>query len=124
MNSKGIQKKVPWTPEDRARHRAIRDQFKNHPTPEELVASGEYEPAGQMGDLLTVLQILAALKKARAEAGLSLADVAERSGIDKAALSRLENGHHEHPTLATLGRYATAVGKQLVVQLADLPAPR
>src|SRR5437763_311370 len=36
-----IQKKIDWTPEDRRRHQAIRDQFKDKPTIEELVAKGE-----------------------------------------------------------------------------------
>ena len=34
--------KIQWTAEDRARHRAARDMFRNwHPSPEELIASGE-----------------------------------------------------------------------------------
>ncbi len=43
-NSKGdkVRPKVQWTAEDRARHRAIRDMFRDwHPSPEELIASGE-----------------------------------------------------------------------------------
>src|SRR5205823_2124854 len=40
------------------------------------------------------------LKKARASAGLSLADLAVRTGMDKAVLSKLENGLHGIPTLA------------------------
>ena len=60
------------------------------------------------------------LKTTRNAAGLSLADVAERSGIDKAALSRLENGVHDNPTVETLMRYAAAVGKKLVWKLEDL----
>jgi transcriptional regulator with XRE-family HTH domain len=51
---------------------------------------------------------------------LSLADVAERSGIDKAALSRLENGVHDNPTVETLARYAAALGKKLTWSLQDL----
>ena len=47
-------------------------------------------------------------------------DVAERSGIDKAALSRLENGVHDNPTVETLMRYATAIGKRLTWKLEDL----
>ena len=60
------------------------------------------------------------LKKNREASGLSLADVAERSGIDKAALSRLENGVHDNPTVETLMRYATAIGKRLTWKLEDL----
>ncbi|HEV3022583.1 MAG TPA: hypothetical protein VGX76_08945, partial [Pirellulales bacterium] len=43
-NDKGnkARPKVKWTAEDRTRHQAIRDMFRNwHPSPEELIASGE-----------------------------------------------------------------------------------
>ena len=43
-----VRPKVQWTAEDRARHQAIRDMFRNwHPSPEELIASrrgGELRP--------------------------------------------------------------------------------
>jgi transcriptional regulator with XRE-family HTH domain len=42
-----------------------------------------------------------------------LAVVAEASGLDKAALSRLENGKFLNPTMSTLWRYARAVGVEL-----------
>ena len=64
-------------------------------------------------------QVLAALKAERVRLGLSLADINERSGIDRAALSRLENNEDANPTLSTLERYAAAVGKQMVVLLSD-----
>jgi len=35
--------------------------------------------------------------------------------MDPPALSRLENGHNKNPTLDTLGRYAAAVGRRLVL---------
>jgi transcriptional regulator with XRE-family HTH domain len=44
--------------------------------------------------------------------GLSLADVAERTGIDKAALSRLETAQNMNPTVSTLCRYANSLGKR------------
>ena len=39
--------------------------------------------------------------------------------MDRAALSKLETGLRQNPTMDTLVRYAEAVGKQLVVSLAD-----
>jgi transcriptional regulator with XRE-family HTH domain len=62
------------------------------------------------------------LRKARESAGLSLDEVASRSGIDKAQLSRLENGRVAAPRPSTLARYAGAVGKRLVWSLEDLVA--
>jgi ribosome-binding protein aMBF1 (putative translation factor) len=63
------------------------------------------------------------LREARESAGLSLDDVASRSGIDKAQLSRLENGRIADPCPSTLARYAASVGKRLVWSLEDLVAP-
>jgi transcriptional regulator with XRE-family HTH domain len=73
-----------------------------------------------LGIYFAIRRIVYDLKKAREAAGLSLADVAEKSGIDKAALSRLENGVHDNPTVETLMRYAAAVGKKLTWKLEDL----
>ena len=57
-----------------------------------------------LGLYLSAAAALWRVEEAREAAGLSLADVAERSGIDKAALSRLENGVHDNPTVETLTR--------------------
>jgi ribosome-binding protein aMBF1 (putative translation factor) len=63
------------------------------------------------------------LRQAREEAGLSLAGMTARSGIDAAALSRLENGK-QNPTVDTLQRYAAALGKSITIGLVDDPAGR
>jgi transcriptional regulator with XRE-family HTH domain len=39
--------------------------------------------------------------------------------MDRSALSKLETGQRPNPTLETLVRYGEAVGKRLVVSLAD-----
>lgn len=62
---------------------------------------------------------VAALRAAREAGGLSLADVAQRSGIDRAALSRLENEHNINPKLETLGRYAGALGLEIAITVHD-----
>lgn len=64
-------------------------------------------------------QLLGALQAERQRQGLSLADIHERTGIDRAALSRLENNEEANPTLATLERYASAVGKHVIVFLSE-----
>jgi len=63
--------------------------------------------------------LLKQLKAAREELGLSLADLTEMTGMDRSALSKLETGQRPNPTIETLARYAEAVGKHLVVSLAD-----
>ncbi len=65
--------------------------------------------------------LLDLLLKARQEAGLTQAQVAERMGTLPPAVARLERalatGKHS-PSLATLRKYAQAVGKKLVLDLA------
>jgi transcriptional regulator with XRE-family HTH domain len=63
--------------------------------------------------------LLRQMLKARQKAGLSQADVAELMGTKAPAVTRLEsslsNGKHS-PSLATLQKYAKAVGCQLQVK--------
>ena len=54
----------------------------------------------------------AILLRKREARGSSLGDVAERSGIDKSRLSKLENDPRSNPTPATLIRTASAMGVQ------------
>ena len=61
------------------------------------------------------------LLKARHEAGLSQAQLAERMGTQAPAIARLEHslatGKHS-PSLATLRKYAQACGRRLVLGVA------
>src|SRR5437899_7640948 len=118
-------KTIPWTPEQRAQHQAIRDAFRNwHPGPEELIASGAAARLGLDVVYSPAQELLRHLKASREAAGLTLADVSARCGIDQPALSRLENGHTQNPTLDTLWRYAAAVGKRLVLSAENIPDTR
>ena len=54
--------------------------------------------------------------KARTKAGLTQEAVAERMGTTKSAISRLEGSGRHAPSLATLKKYATAVGCDLQVR--------
>jgi len=105
-----------WTAQDRARHQAVRDKFRGwHPSPEELIATGEGENFDLQGEYRDLRPFVEEIKRAREAAGFTLADVSQRCGIDQPALSRLENGHNKNPTLDTLWRYAAAVGRRLVL---------
>jgi transcriptional regulator with XRE-family HTH domain len=56
--------------------------------------------------------------KARAEAGLSQAEVATRIGTTQSAVARLESPEARHsPSIATLQHYAAALGYKLQVRL-------
>ena len=63
--------------------------------------------------------LLREMLKARNEAGLSQADVAERMGTKPPAITRLESsltsGRHS-PSIATLKKYAEAVGCHLEIK--------
>jgi DNA-binding XRE family transcriptional regulator len=55
--------------------------------------------------------------KARAKAGLTQDAVAVRMGTTKSAVSRLESAGKHAPSIATLKRYAAAVGCELEIRL-------
>ncbi|HUR89752.1 MAG TPA: helix-turn-helix transcriptional regulator [Ramlibacter sp.] len=56
--------------------------------------------------------------KARTEQGLTQAEVAERIGTTQSAVARMESGHGKHsPSIATLSRYAQALGCKLEIRL-------
>ncbi len=60
--------------------------------------------------------------KARAEAGLTQAEVAARIGTTQSAVARLESGGLKHsPSLATLEKYASALGCKLQIRLVKQP---
>lgn len=56
--------------------------------------------------------------KARAESGLTQAEVAERIGTTQSAIARLESAEPKHsPSILTLQKYAKALGCKLEVRL-------
>lgn len=65
------------------------------------------------------MPLLDEILKARADAGLTQAEVARRMGTHAPAVARLENalvtGKHS-PSIATLQKYAAALGKRLQVK--------
>jgi transcriptional regulator with XRE-family HTH domain len=72
----------------------------------------EYDKAGEEFALLDEFL------RARTEQGLTQADVAERIGTTQSAVARMESGRGKHsPSLATLSRYAQALGCKLEVRL-------
>jgi transcriptional regulator with XRE-family HTH domain len=117
---KTTRQKITWTPEDRARHAAIREKFRNwHPGIEELVATGEYEGPIRHGAYLDFLAAMHGLRQERERQGLTLAQVSKASGLDQAVLSRLETGEQGNPTMHTILRYLDALGKKLVWTFAE-----
>ena len=96
------------TAEDRARHARIRaDVAVRRP---ELNALGRAVRFGNFG----VADAITTLKQAREADGVSLAELARRTGIDETHLTHLENAEAPDPTAATLTRYAEALGRRMV----------
>ena len=110
------------TPEQEAEERAIRRRFQEEkPALRELVDSGDLAGVTTMGEFWELKRTFAALKRLRQEKGLSITDLSDMTGMDRAAISRLENGQLANPTISTMNRYAEALGKRVVVSLADAP---
>src|SRR6266852_3709251 len=97
--------------EQRAEEEAIRRQHAANPV--------RQWPAGAINrqSFAAILSLVARIKAVRESEGLNLAEVAERMGIDAPALSRLETGKMMNPTLATLHKWAEALGQKLGVDL-------
>ncbi|MBM4094455.1 MAG: helix-turn-helix transcriptional regulator [Planctomycetes bacterium] len=102
------------TAEEAGKYKAIRALVADELP--ELIARHEE----RMATLDQLRELLVQLKAAREAKGLSLSDLTELTGMDRSAISKLETGQRGNPTVETLVRYAEAVGKRLVVSLADV----
>jgi len=103
--------------EFRADERSIRDALERERQEQGTIATTDVPTDPE--DAIATARFIGGLRRHREQAGLSLGDVADRSGLDKATLSRLENGWYPNPTLNTLARYARGIGKRLVLDLED-----
>jgi DNA-binding XRE family transcriptional regulator len=99
------------TPEQIAEELAVRHQHVANPV-RRLPAS-----AIDRQNFMAILRLMARFKTARESRGMTLAEVAARMGIDPPALSRLETGKMLNPTIATLLKWAEALGQKLEVDL-------
>lgn len=97
----------------RLRERAAkaRAEYANKPGISELLTPEEIADGAPF--YFELQACIAELKKAREAAGLTLAQVAEKTGLATETLCRLETGQVTNPTWKTLGLYAAAVGRKL-----------
>jgi transcriptional regulator with XRE-family HTH domain len=122
MTLRHVHHKTERTPEETARLRADRERYqRERPTPEQLLAEGGHTDFVQLGELLLLHQVTAWLRAERERQHRTLAELEEATGIDQAALSRLETGQNANPTLDTLCRVAGALGKTICCTLRDAP---
>lgn len=81
-------------------------------------ALGKAEVKAEYEKLSDEFALLDEFLKARAAQGLTQAQVAEKIGTTQSAVARMESGSGRHsPSLATLSKYADALGCKLEVRL-------
>jgi len=107
--SKNERRIVKLTPQQRARHDDIRREIERD---KEQITRDAMEHFAERDTLIAAFRML---KAERERCGLSLSEVAARSGIDKSYLSKLENDPAPNPTLGTLLRIARAIGVKLTI---------
>lgn len=78
------------------------------------------EVRAEYDKLAEEFELLDEILKARAASGLTQAQLAERIGTTQSAVARMENalanGRKHSPTIATLRRYAAALGYRVQVR--------
>jgi len=99
---------------ERRRMRELREKI-DREEKDEIVAWGR-QMIARHDHLREVFKQLQAERQAQ---GMSLGELSKRSGIDKGNLSRLENAEHPNVTLATIERYAEALGKEVRITIVD-----
>ena len=65
--------------------------------------------------------IMQAMIDARRESGLSQQELARRTGIPQADISKIENGN-ANPSIKTLKRLANGLGRKLIIQFTPVGA--
>lgn len=104
------------TPEQIAEEKRIRESHRQDPIreiPTDTISGG---------DAAQLLRFVASIRREREALGLSLDQLAARSGIDVATLSRLESGQSFNPTISTLFRLASGLGTRLTLGVEAVPA--
>jgi ribosome-binding protein aMBF1 (putative translation factor) len=109
MNDTAKLPKIERSAEQKAEERRIRELHRQNPVRE--------VPTDTMrgADAARLLKFIALIQKEREVQGMTVEQLAERAGMDAAALSRLETGQSFNPSLATLFRIVSALGKDLVL---------
>jgi len=113
MTTQRVTRNRRLSAEEAEKYRKIRQQVADE-LPELVARHHDRMAAREQLD-----QVFEQLRCARQDKGLSLADLTRLSGMDRSAICKLETGQRPNPTVETLMRYAEAVGKRLVLTLAD-----
>lgn len=98
---------TPTTAAERGKYQQIADAFE-----------GELRGQGLLPATPGLVELGGRIRAARLAAEMSLVMLADASGVEKAALSRLESGKNPNPSLRTLSKIAAALGAELHVTFA------
>jgi len=107
------------TEAERKRIRSVREQIEAEKS--EIVATARQLKKAHVAAVAQLQEAFALLRSERQSRGISVAELRQRTGIGRSALSRLENDPQANPTITTLARVADALGKQLVIRLVEKP---
>lgn len=122
--AKRVHRKIEREAADFGRIEGIRKSFREErPSESDLKASGEYCGPIPMECYLEMRSIGRTLKSAREQAHMSLADASRVTGMDRGAISRLENSVSDNVTIKVLNRLASAYGKRVAFRMEDEPEP-
>jgi DNA-binding XRE family transcriptional regulator len=107
------------TPEEAERYRAMREQAENEK--DQLIAYLKISPPGFHGweELAEFRALVKSLRSVREKKGFSREDVARLAGLEPQWIADLEERRELNAPVWALANYATAVGQQLVMALAD-----
>lgn len=104
--------------EDASRLKELRERLQaRRPTLGEAVESGEYDGPFTMGEHWETAGLIAQLRQARLDQGMTQEQLAAKADMDPTAISRIETGRHPNVTLNTLHRLAAALDRKLIMRL-------
>jgi len=101
--------------------RVVRKQIESERA--EIISRARELKKARQSAVAQLQEAFALLRSERQSRGISLAELRDRTGIGRSALSSLENDPEANPTITTLARIADALGKQIVIQLVEKPKP-
>jgi DNA-binding XRE family transcriptional regulator len=90
----------------------------SRPLPAEKRAA--LEPSRTSMPVPGMAQVFEKLRAFRESKGLTIDDVAARSGLERGQISKLERGKVPNPTVSTLSRYADAIEVRLTIDVAPI----
>ena len=108
------------TPEARAKEEAAREDYDRQMRETGTIRTAPRPESPPLDPVLAALG--STLRERRRAAGLSLDDVASRSGIGRSAVAAIERGANENPTVNTLARVASALGGRIALDFVAKPS--